>query len=655
MNTMKKLFALMLALMMVLSLAVPAMAAEGEGGEDGSEITPPQNTEPNYSITLTDKYEGHTYQAYQIFAGDYKDGILANIRWGAGFKAENAVAFLNKLQEGNAFNDAFDGIKADSDIPAEIAKVLSVNTDFVKEFAKVVHLNEGGVYSFLSGTYYSSTCNQNGENYVYTFGSAENEILPGYYLIKDADGSLEADDYDFYSRLMVQVVGEVSIQPKGDVPKVDKKVHLSVGGTFQEYENASMADVVYFKLTGTLPSNLADYENYSYEFVDHLPVGLNLDQTTVGDGLDEFGGIVEICVDHHGTDDDVYFDLTIDPEEASNDPDSDKRFNLLLANSEAEVIEGQTDIVITYNKNTRELRIKFVDLRTSLPKLVTTDSIVIKYAAKLNPDALNLDGDKLVLGNGSDGNGNKNVVYVNFSNNPQGDGTGRTPEADAKVYTYQLNVQKVGENASPLADAEFVLYQRISGSGNTTSYKYAIFDETAENGSYVIKNWITLPTPIGGESKDLDDYKEGDPNVALDANKTPILIDGKPVTLDNMIVVSPESGLIEIIGLEAVDHWLAELNAPLPYNVKKEPISVSIKSTHDENSGTITELTVSADGTLGVADKSTGVGTITVQNNKGNTLPSTGGIGTTIFYVAGGLLVVAAITLLITKKRMSEK
>jgi LPXTG-motif cell wall-anchored protein len=43
-----------------------------------------------------------------------------------------------------------------------------------------------------------------------------------------------------------------------------------------------------------------------------------------------------------------------------------------------------------------------------------------------------------------------------------------------------------------------------------------------------------------------------------------------------------------------------------------------------------------------------------VENNKGTLLPSTGGIGTTIFYVVGGVLVLAAIILLVTKKRMSE-
>ena len=72
-------------------------------------------------------------------------------------------------------------------------------------------------------------------------------------------------------------------------------------------------------------------------------------------------------------------------------------------------------------------------------------------------------------------------------------------------------------------------------------------------------------------------------------------------------------------------------------------------------SSALTNLAVTADGTAGTGNAGTGIAGITVANNKGNTLPETGGIGTTIFYVLGSVLVIGAAVLLVTKKRMSTK
>ena len=67
----------------------------------------------------------------------------------------------------------------------------------------------------------------------------------------------------------------------------------------------------------------------------------------------------------------------------------------------------------------------------------------------------------------------------------------------------------------------------------------------------------------------------------------------------------------------------------------------------------MTKLDVTADGTAGTGDTSTGIAAITIANNAGSTLPETGGIGTTIFYVVGSIMVLAAVVLLVTKKRMN--
>ena len=88
-------------------------------------------------------------------------------------------------------------------------------------------------------------------------------------------------------------------------------------------------------------------------------------------------------------------------------------------------------------------------------------------------------------------------------------------------------------------------------------------------------------------------------------------------------------------GLDAGTYYLEETKAPDGYNKLTDPVTVTITEDGKVN---------------GTAD-----GTVYVSNNAGATLPSTGGMGTTLFYVIGGGLMVAAVVLLVTKKRMENK
>ena len=117
-----------------------------------------------------------------------------------------------------------------------------------------------------------------------------------------------------------------------------------------------------------------------------------------------------------------------------------------------------------------------------------------------------------------------------------------------------------------------------------------------------------------------------------------------------------------MIGLDDGTYYLKETEAPTGYNLLSNEITVVIAAattngqtwTDGVASSALTNLTVTADGTAGTGDTSTGIAGITVANNKGSTLPETGGMGTTLFYVLGGGLVLVAVVLLVTKKRMKE-
>ena len=218
-------------------------------------------------------------------------------------------------------------------------------------------------------------------------------------------------------------------------------------------------------------------------------------------------------------------------------------------------------------------------------------TITFTYTAHLN--------EKATVNTTSGPTDNKNSVQLQYSNNPRpGDYWGTTPKSEVYVFTYQLNNTKYHDDDNPnnvLAGAGFRLYSNK--------------DCTEEQEIKLKKN-----TTDGTYS----------PYFGADAG-------------DEMF--SDEHGQFNVKGLDAGTYYLKETNPPKDYSAcaNKE---IVISATHDGNH-------VSLSGNLST--------TIINKKDGGITLPSTGGIGTTIFYVVGGGLMVAAIVLLVTKKRMENK
>ena len=182
-----------------------------------------------------------------------------------------------------------------------------------------------------------------------------------------------------------------------------------------------------------------------------------------------------------------------------------------------------------------------------------------------------------------------NTATIEYSNDPYTNKTGTTTPDIVEFDLYDIAIDKQNNDGNPLADAKFQL--------TNEHREYAI--ATGTNGTYNITGWTAT-----AESA--------------------------------TTFVSSATGDVNIDGLAAGTYTLTETEAPDGYNLLDDPITITIA-----NDGKVT--TSITDGV---------VTAITVVNQTGTELPSTGGMGTTIFYALGGTLVVAAAVLLITKKRM---
>lgn len=251
--------------------------------------------------------------------------------------------------------------------------------------------------------------------------------------------------------------------------------------------------------------------------------------------------------------------------------------------------------------------VSFTDLKT-VSGVSQGKYIIVEYTATLNQSAVvGLDG-------------NMNTVKLEYSNKPDQSGsgdtdnTGETPEDKVIVFTYELDTTKVDgqDNTKKLEGAEFKLHNADN--------KWMIVDSNNK-----VTGWA--------------DTEDGGSTLTSDAN-----------------------GLFKVIGLDDGIYYLKETKAPSGYNMLSGEIKVVITATTTnvqnwtggEASSALTNLAVTADEKAGTGDTRTGIVDITVANNKGATLPETGGMGTTLFYLVGGILVIAAIVLLITRKRMSK-
>lgn len=389
----------------------------------------------------------------------------------------------------------------------------------------------------------------------------------GYWLIVDSTETLP--NGVTRSLVMLDTAGaeDITIEAKDETIDIGKTVTTPdvnlTPETSAEYGTVNIGDTITFTLTSSLPADLDKYthpdedKKYQFKFVDIMSDGLEfitIKSVKIGDNV-----------------------------------------------VPAEVPGYQTSGFFTggADKNGRGE----IDLSTYVQANLDTlggEKVVVEYTAKLTEDAL--------VNNGVIEENNK--VYVEFTNDYDTFQKGNTPEKDVDVYSFTLDIFKYTDDNGTegyqpedthLADAWFQLYKTV---GTTTFYAKA--NQVPEgSGNYKITGWAEMTG---------DEAPEG-----------------------ATTFVTPASGKLDIDGLDLGTYYLLETKAPDGYNLLAEPIKIEIKDEAGADAHEpIVEIPVQH-----------------VENSSGVELPSTGGIGTTIFYTLGGLLAVGAAVFLVTKKRMS--
>lgn len=530
--------------------ASTAMAAEGDVTITiGSETTPAS--------------VGDVYAGYRLF--DETEATVGE-KTNVAYQKRTNWNHYDKVAEAIKDVDSSATLTADSKVDDFVAAIGKFDSTKTKRFAENLYksLKEDGVAADANSAAVAAGA------FSTTLSGPQ-----GYYLIVQTTAANDAGKT--MSAVIVNTAGQagVTVSPKKDTVTVSKKVQENMDGvnnpasednwgTAADY---NIGNYVKFQLTGSLPTDYADYTSYEYTFHDTADQGL------------------------------TFFNDTTHPVKVYAVNDNNK------VELKQDTLTGYQ--VLTSDINGETFNVKFADLKKAQAEktgdtvnITSSTQIVVEYYAQLNENA--------VLGS----NGNQNKVYLQFSNNKYGEGTGKTEEHKVTVFTFKLEVTKYGKTDS---------------------------DKEALNGAGFTLYKATKVNPA-----DSDYAKVGDE------------------------VQHTNGNVFDFTGLDSGYYKIVETTTPKGYNTI-DPIAFTVTATYNsaDEPGTLTDLTVTDVKVGGVAsaeqtftvNRGTGeAGTAQIKTDvvdiPGSKLPSTGGMGTVLLYVAGiAVFVLAGATLVMALRR----
>ncbi len=546
---------------------------------------------------------GYSYTAYQIFKGDISGTTepftLSNIDWADDF---NNTGFLSALAADTTLRtsgtpDFNTGMTVD-DVIAKL-KSYDGNNPKLAAFAKAAKANVGSAYHATS---------TDGTSGVYPISVNKG----GYYLIEETKVS-NADSSgknEVYSRFMLEVAGNASATVKRVLPSLTKEIVGPNANDDKDANTASVGDVVEYKLDSAVP-DMTGYNKYFFVVNDTMENGLTFNPASVR---------VKI-----GTGDSYLPSDAYEVQTGANAKvgDTQYTFQIVLKN------------FIQYNTPT-----------------YIGQPIEITYNATVNNAA--------TAGTTTD-SANENTVNLTYSNNPnvnsnggnegQPDGpdepSGTDPKGETtpdKTYTYltELEIEKVDKanHATKLRGAKFEL---TGESLQAVYHEQGIFkkDAAAAPAYYLLTDGTysqTAPT-----SETASNYVDGMAAVKY------ALVTSSDTSYNSMNKVNAfgetdNNGKVTFGKIGVGTYKIVETKEPAGYNKLTAPVVITITAEP------------SADGCIWSYQRdsvaATNSNSFMIENAQGSTLPSTGGVGTKLFYLFGSAFVIGASTFIVTKKRV---
>lgn len=529
MSKVKRILAVMMAMVMVLAMSIPTFAAT-------TPTTPTANDTAKGTVQNVEK--AATVTAYQITKAQYDGGFTGYV------KTDNKLAIADVLAPTS------DEVTAIAKQIASGAVTLTSKTmtgaavaDDVKYTDFTADLNAGYWLVIVSGT----------------VDEVYNPMLVGvYYSANGSDNTMTSNKVNADSKWTLETSNAYA---KSTTPSIKKEI--VDGEKTAKGNDVAIGDTVNFKITTAIPSYSKQYDTVTVAISDTMSAGLTLDKNSIkinGAGISA-DMIEKVETTDHG------FTLTVKSDYAK--------------------ANGGVELVVTY-------------------------SATVNDKATVNFDP------------------NTNKATLSYTTNPNG----AVKTTDSKTYTYTFSIGAALSAATQGYTEKVNQIIKVDEKGNVISKVEEKSQEPDEKVVEVLKGATFTLT----NTKTREVYK----------------------------AESGEDGGLTFNGLDAGTYTLVETEAPEGFTIDKTEHTVVIAATYNED-GTLNTYTITIDGkntstytaTYDKEGKVTTIATTTtvteIKNTKLSALPSTGGIGTTIFTIGGCAIMIVAAGLFFATRRKTQK
>lgn len=547
---------------------------------------------PANSITINriaEDNKDNTFKAYQIFKAkvvDEKDKgkVASDIEWSSttiGSKVIAAIQGSTKYKE-LVKADSTKALAADATAPV-VAEWLSNNvTDTNASSASSsegTRVAPGDVLYAIAAAVTDETPAGNGisvdTSWTRPAITSDGHYGDGYYLFV-SDG-LKADKPNTGTSPIFAIVGgePVTVTEKTSIPTVEKKVlndskvkdaNITDQTGWEDYADSQIGQKVNYKLTGTIADNYATYDSYAYKFTD-----------TLSQGLTYAKGSLEVYA--------------------------------LNNESYTKIDQNSYTVVEPAEDNNNTLKVSFNDKglksataanESDLLNIDAKTQIVVFYKAELNSKA------------SYEAPGNKNEVYLEYSNNPMAEGTGKSEIDVVTDHVFRLDVTKTDKDTG----------SALTGKNLQAGFKVKV---------------------IRGDEGTLDNKWLGENGEIVEESQA------------YEFKTQLDDGKVYIPGLDTGTYQITETTTPTGYNTVA-PFEIMVTPSY-KNNGELDTLTVSSNNKEMTVIKDANGATIplTIKNKKGSGLPLTGLNGVTFTWIAGGAVLCIGVAHLIRSRKQAEE